>query len=37
MLFQDDPPSFASSSKNSPHSTVTLLNTVDSITSGSEG
>ena len=31
MSFQNDPPSFASSSKTSPHSSVTLSHTIESI------
>ena len=36
-LFRNDPPSFASSSKISPHSSVTLAHTIEGITSGSIG
>ena len=36
-LFQNDPPSFASSSEILPHSSVTLLHTIESIMNGSEG
>ena len=36
-LFQNDPPSFASSSKISPHSFVTLSRTVESFMNGCEG
>ena len=36
-LFQNDPPSFVSSSKISVHSSVTLSNTIESITNGSGG
>ena len=36
-LFQNDPPTFVSSSKISPHSPVTLPHTIESITNGSVG
>ena len=36
-LFQSDPPSFASSSKISPHSSVILLHTIESFMNDSEG
>ena len=37
MLFQNDPPSFLSSSKISPHSSVTLSHIIESITNCSVG
>ena len=37
LCFKSDPPSFASYSKTSPHLSVTLLHTIESIMNGSEG
>ena len=37
MLFQNDPPAFASSSKISPNSCVSLSHTIECITNNSVG